>query len=93
MNKKSVLTPMSKIPCTMTVEIGSATFNFDEISKMSNGSVYELNRLAGEPVLVKINGELVAEAEVVVVNEKFGVRLTDVMSGVGFEDFGPQDVA
>lgn len=68
------------IPVTLSVEIGRARISIRNLLQLNQGSVVELERLAGEPLDVLINGTLVAHGEVVVVNEKFGIRLTDVIS-------------
>ncbi len=68
------------IPVTLAVEIGSTRISIRNLLQLNQGSVVELDRLAGEPLDVLVNGTLVAHGEVVVVNEKFGIRLTDVIS-------------
>ena len=68
------------IPITLSVEIGKAKLSIRNLLQLNQGSVVELERMAGEPLDVMINGTLVAHGEVVVVNEKYGVRLTDVVS-------------
>jgi flagellar motor switch protein FliN/FliY len=68
------------IPVTISVEIGRSKINIRNLLKLNQGSIVELDRLAGEPMDLIVNGTLVAHGEVVVVNEKFGVRLTDVIS-------------
>lgn len=68
------------IPVTMSVEIGSTKVSIRNLLQLNQGSVVELDRLAGESLDVLVNGTLVAHGEVVVVNEKFGIRLTDVVS-------------
>lgn len=68
------------IPVTVSVEIGRSKINIRNLLKLNQGSVVELDRLAGEPMDLIVNGTLIAHGEVVVVNEKFGVRLTDVIS-------------
>ncbi len=68
------------IPVTMSVEIGNTRISIRNLLQLNQGSVVELDRLAGEPLDVLINGTLIAHGEVVVVNEKFGIRLTDVVS-------------
>lgn len=68
------------IPVTLSIEIGRARIGIRDLLQLGRGSVVELDRLAGEPLDVMVNGTLVALGEVVVVNEKFGVRLTDVVS-------------
>jgi flagellar motor switch protein FliN/FliY len=68
------------IPVTLSVRIGSTKVSIRNLLQLNQGSVVELDRLAGEPLDVLVNGTLVAHGEVVVVNEKFGIRLTDVVS-------------
>lgn len=68
------------IPVTIAMEIGRTRINIRNLLQLNQGSVVELDRLAGEPLDVMVNGTLVAHGEVVVVNEKFGIRLTDVIS-------------
>lgn len=68
------------IPVTLSIEIGRTEIPINNLLQLSQGSVVELDRLAGEPMDVLINGTLIAHGEVVVVNEQFGVRLTDVIS-------------
>jgi flagellar motor switch protein FliN/FliY len=62
------------------MEIGRARISIRNLLQLNQGSVVELERLAGEPLDVLVNGTLIAHGEVVVVNEKFGIRLTDVIS-------------
>ena len=68
------------IPVTVSMEVGNTEITIRNLLQLSQGSVIELDRLAGEPLDVKVNGTLIAHGEVVVVNEKFGIRLTDVVS-------------
>lgn len=68
------------IPVTISMEVGSTRINIRDLLQLNQGSVIELDRMAGEPLDIKVNGTLIAHGEVVVVNEKFGIRLTDVMS-------------
>ena len=68
------------IPLQVTVQIGSTRMLIRELLQLGQGSVIELTKLAGEPMEVLVNNKLVARGEVVVVNEKFGIRLTDVVS-------------
>ena len=68
------------VPVTMAMEIGRTRINIRNLLQLNQGSVVELDRLAGEPMDVMVNGTLVAKGEVVVVNEKFGIRLTDIIS-------------
>lgn len=70
------------IPLKVTVELGRTRLAIREILQLSQGSVLELAKFAGEPLEVLVNDKLVARGEVVVVNEKFGIRLTDVISPV-----------
>ncbi len=71
-----------EIPVTLTVEIGSTKVAIRNLLQLNQGSVVELDRLAGEPLDVLVNGTLIAHGEVVVVNEKFGIRLTDIISPI-----------
>ncbi len=68
------------IPVTLSIEIGRTRISIRNLLQLNQGSVVELDRLAGEPLDVLVNGTLIAHGEVVVVNEKFGIRLTDVIS-------------
>lgn len=68
------------IPVTLSVEIGQTSLSIQNLLQLNQGSVVELDRLAGEPLDVLVNGTLVAHGEVVVINDKFGIRLTDVVS-------------
>ena len=68
------------IPVTLSMEVGRSRISIRNLLQLNQGSVVELDRAAGEPLDVFVNGTLVAHGEVVVVNEKFGIRLTDVIS-------------
>ncbi len=68
------------IPLDVSVELGRTRLLINELLQLGQGSVVELNKLAGEPLEVFVNGKLVARGEAVVINEKFGVRLTDIIS-------------
>ena len=68
------------VPITISMEIGRSRINIRNLLQLNQGSVVELDRLAGEPMDVLVNGTLIAQGEVVVVNEKFGIRLTDIVS-------------
>ena len=68
------------VPVTIAMEIGRTRIPIRNLLQLNQGSVVELDRLAGEPLDVLVNGTLIAHGEVVVVNEKFGIRLTDVIS-------------
>jgi flagellar motor switch protein FliN/FliY len=70
------------VPVTLALEIGRAHVTIRSLLSYTQGSVIELERLAGEPLDVLVNGTLIAHGEVVVVNDKFGVRLTDVVSPI-----------
>lgn len=68
------------IPVRMTMEVGGTEIPIRNLLQLNQGSVIELDRVAGEPLDVKINGTLIAHGEVVVVNDRYGIRLTDVIS-------------
>lgn len=68
------------IPLEVCVELGKTRMQIKDLLQLGQGSVVELEKLAGEPMEVIVNGRLIARGEVVVVNEKFGVRLTDIVS-------------
>lgn len=68
------------IPLRVTVELGRTKMAVNELLNLGQGSVIELSKLAGEPMEVLVNDKLIARGEAVVVNEKFGVRLTDIIS-------------
>ncbi|GIK33518.1 MAG: flagellar motor switch protein FliN [Gammaproteobacteria bacterium] len=67
------------VPVTLSLEVGRAQMSVGHLLRLSQGSVVELDRSAGEPLDVLVNGALVAHGEIVVVNDKFGIRLTDVV--------------
>ena len=68
------------VPVTISMEIGRTHVSIRNLLQLNQGSVVELDRLAGEPLDVLVNGTMIAHGEVVVVNDKFGIRLTDVIS-------------
>ncbi len=68
------------IPLEITAELGRARMLINDLLQLGQGSVIELNKLAGEPLEILVNQKLIARGEVVVVNEKFGIRLTDIIS-------------
>ena len=68
------------IPVSISMEVGRSKINIRNLLQLNQGSVVELDRIAGEPLDVLVNGTLIAHGEVVVVNDKFGIRLTDVIS-------------
>lgn len=70
------------IPLEVSVELGRATILINDLLQLGQGSVIELTKLAGEPLEILVNGKLIARGEPVVVNEKFGVRITDIISPI-----------
>lgn len=70
------------IPLKVSVELGRTKVLVNDLLQLGQGSVIELNKLAGDPLEVLVNEKLVARGEVVVVNEKFGIRLTDIISPI-----------
>jgi len=70
------------IPLELSVELGRTRMLVNDLLQLGQGSVVELNKLAGEPLEIMINHKLVARGEAVVINEKFGVRLTDIVSPI-----------
>ena len=68
------------IPVMISMEVGRSKISIRNLLQLNQGSVVELDRIAGEPLDVMVNGTLIAHGEVVVVNDKFGIRLTDVIS-------------
>jgi flagellar motor switch protein FliN/FliY len=81
------------IPLKVSVELGRTKMLVNDLLQLGQGSVIELDKIAGEPMEILINDKLVAMGEVVVVNEKFGVRLTDVVSQFGLGDLAASDKA
>jgi flagellar motor switch protein FliN/FliY len=87
-SKNSPVTPSDElnldvildVPVTLSMEIGRTQINIRNLLQLNQGSVVELDRFAGEPLDVLVNGTLIAHGEVVVINDKFGIRLTDVIS-------------
>ena len=79
-DEKRKLDTILDIPVTISMEVGRSKINIRNLLQLNQGSVVELDRLAGEALDVKVNGTLIAHGEVVVVNEKFGIRLTDIIS-------------
>lgn len=67
------------VPVTLSLEVGRAQMSVGRLLRLTQGSVVELDRNAGEPLDVLVNGALVAHGEIVIVNDKFGIRLTDVV--------------
>ncbi|PKN08677.1 MAG: flagellar motor switch protein FliN [Deltaproteobacteria bacterium HGW-Deltaproteobacteria-8] len=70
------------IPLEVSAELGRTKLLINELLQLGQGSVIELNKLAGEPMEIFVNGKLVARGEAVVINEKFGIRLTDIISPI-----------
>lgn len=81
------------VPLKVSVELGRTKMAINDLLQLGQGSVIELDKIAGEPMEILVNDKLVAMGEVVVVNEKFGVRLTDVASQFGLADFGAEKEA
>lgn len=69
-----------EIPVTLSMEVGRTSISIRNLLNLNQGSVVELDRVAGEPLDVLVNGTLIAHGEVVIVNEKYAIRLTDVVS-------------
>ncbi|MDP5032734.1 MAG: flagellar motor switch protein FliN [Paraglaciecola sp.] len=78
--EKRKLDTILDIPVTISMEVGRSNISIRNLLQLNQGSVVELERVAGEPLDVLVNGTLIAHGEVVVVNDKFGIRLTDVIS-------------
>lgn len=79
-NQERNLEMIMDIPLRVTAELGRAKMLVSELLNLGQGSVIELSKLAGEPMEVLVNDKIIAKGEAVVVNEKFGVRLTDIIS-------------
>lgn len=78
--EKRKLDAILDIPVTISMEVGRSNISIRNLLQLNQGSVVELDRVAGEALDVLVNGTLIAHGEVVVVNDKFGIRLTDVIS-------------
>jgi flagellar motor switch protein FliN/FliY len=76
---ESNLDILQDVPLTITVEIGRAKMLVKDILKLTVGSVIELDKLAGEPVDILVNGKIIAKGEVIAVNENFGVRILEIV--------------
>jgi flagellar motor switch protein FliN/FliY len=70
---------LQNIPVTLTIEVGRATIKIRDLMRLTQGSVVELDRIAGEPLDLLVNNTVVAQGEVVLVNERYGIRLTRVV--------------
>jgi len=79
-DERRKLDTIMDIPVTISMEVGRTQISIRNLLQLNQGSVVELDRIAGEPLDVMVNGTLIAHGEVVVVNDKFGIRLTDVIS-------------
>lgn len=79
-NREPNLNMIMDIPLKLTAELGRTKIVVSDLLNLGQGSVIELNKLAGEPMEILINDKLIAKGEAVVVNDKFGVRLTDIIS-------------
>ena len=80
--EKKKLDTILDIPVTISMEVGRSQISIRNLLQLNQGSVVELDRVAGEPLDVLVNGTLIAHGDVVVVNDKFGIRLTDVISQI-----------
>jgi flagellar motor switch protein FliN/FliY len=80
--EKRKLDTILDIPVSISMEVGRSNISIRNLLQLNQGSVVELERVAGEPLDVLVNGTLIAHGEVVVVNDKFGIRLTDVISQI-----------
>ena len=80
--EKKKLDTILDMPVTLSMEVGRSQISIRNLLQLNQGSVVELDRVAGEPLDVLVNGTLIAHGEVVVVNDKFGIRLTDVISQI-----------
>jgi len=79
-DERRKLDTIMDIPVTISMEVGRSKISIRNLLQLNQGSVVELDRIAGESLDVMVNGTLIAHGEVVVVNDKFGIRLTDVIS-------------
>lgn len=79
-NKEKNIEFLLDIPLEVTVKLGQSRMIIKDLLSLNQGSVIELDKLAGEPMDIFVNDKMIARGEVVVVNEKFGVRLTDILS-------------
>ncbi|MCW8347645.1 flagellar motor switch protein FliN [Vibrio sp. ZSDZ65] len=79
-DERRKLDTIMDIPVTISMEVGRSQISIRNLLQLNQGSVVELDRIAGESLDVMVNGTLIAHGEVVVVNDKFGIRLTDVIS-------------
>lgn len=79
-DERRKLDTIMDIPVTISMEVGRSRISIRNLLQLNQGSVVELDRIAGESLDVMVNGTLIAHGEVVVVNDKFGIRLTDVIS-------------
>ncbi len=81
MNKEHVNSSsiMDEVPCKVEVVVGEAQLNMGELNQVACGSVIELNKMAGVPLDIKANGKVVAKGEMVVVNDLYGIRVTEVV--------------
>ncbi|CRZ57547.1 flagellar motor switch protein FliN [Vibrio cholerae] len=79
-DERRKLDTIMDIPVTISMEVGCSKISIRNLLQLNQGSVVELDRIAGESLDVMVNGTLIAHGEVVVVNDKFGIRLTDVIS-------------
>lgn len=76
---------LNDVRLRITVEFGRSTMTIRDILALSRGSVVELNKISGEPLDIRLNGKLVARGEAVIVNDRFGIRVTEIVSPEDFE--------
>ena len=79
-NGKLPIEFLNDVPMRLTVELGMGQLTIRELMQLGHGAVFELDKLAGEPLEVKVNNRLISRGEVVVVNERYAIRLTDVIN-------------
>ena len=90
-NSVGDLRRLSAVPVDLSVEMGRTRMTVGETLELRQGSIITLNRMAGEPVDLLVNGTPIAHGEVVVIDEEFGLRITDVIGGVTGEANGSQN--
>ncbi len=75
-----ILEPLGDVPLNVSVELGRSDLILRDLLQLGQGSVIELDKLAGEPLEILINNRIISRGEVVVINEKYGIRLTDIIN-------------
>jgi flagellar motor switch protein FliN len=86
--RRNIPEMMRKIPVTLTLEVGSARISLHDLMSIENDSVVELDRLAGEPLVIKVNGTPIGRAEVVVSGENYGLKVID-LDGLNMDAVAP----